>query len=554
VLAPEAKAEAEESQELSASPSQLSPFHHLVVLLVRFTCSNFPHLLPRVLFAEETIGPFVYWRTGGGSGSMVQAFSDLDDEPARERKPDAVPGFRAFWLSKDARVPVAEQRANLGARSASTLLYLHGGGFSLGSVAFYAESLLRLRAKVSALETERGVPIESDARFVAVEYDLAPTARFPTPLLQCLRCYAHLVEVEQIDPSCITLAGDSAGGNLTMAMLLALSGQAGDDGLLAERDWSALPMPGKAVLISPWVDLRPSHAAAFGPLRQPAKPRAEASTEKNEAASSSSPLDDYEWDYVAAEALLHFAQVYSGVLPRPRRVAGPLGWLADFCGGAGQEAEGNSEKKGSTARSGTFATPVTLEALARPGRRLARATHRVLAEPLFSQPPSTSSSNNDGPLVAQDQNSSFGGLEPLFPHSERQTDLVSSTSDLYVPIDGSASGDEDVAEAKQLLETHPLLSPSTGNWGAVRLERGMLVTWGERERLAVDIERFVERVHKLASSNNRHAAPRHDDGPAQDGDTAHASSMPEPDARAAWLQTYVESGPGGVHAWPFVNM
>ena len=215
---------------------------------------------------------------------MVQEFTDLQERPppismneknslstsstAKQRSVE--PAFRAYLLSKDARLPIEVQRSNLASRSATTLLYLHGGGFSLGSVAFYAEALLRVRAKICALEALDGNEDNvAEARCVAVEYDLSPAARFPLPLLQCLRCYAHLVEVEKIDPNSICVAGDSAGGNLVMGLLLCLDGQMKAESSLAERDWSKLPMPGKALLISPWVDLRPSHAHAFSQLRDP---------------------------------------------------------------------------------------------------------------------------------------------------------------------------------------------------------------------------------------------------------------------------------------------
>ncbi|PWN35955.1 alpha/beta-hydrolase, partial [Meira miltonrushii] len=407
---------------------QLSPFHHLVILLSRFACGNFPHLLPRVLFAEETIGPFVYWRTGGGSNAMS---NNAQSKEADEKS------FRAYLLSKDARLPIEVQRANLASRRATTLLYLHGGGFSLGSVAFYAEALLRLRAKIALLESDGPVDAENpaaEARCVAVEYDLSPAARFPQPLLQCLRCYAHLIEVEKIHPDSICLSGDSAGGNLAMAMLLCLDGQMRDEPLLAERDWSTLPMPGKAVLISPWVDLPNAWTEAVA---------------------------KYDWDFVAGETLLHFAQVYSGVLPLPRRVYGPLGFMNPFR---------------------------ALSALSRPSRKLARATHEALNDPLLPR---------------------LLGLNLIGTGVQSQSDTVSR-------YDSITAATRTRLHARQLLDTHPLLSPAIGDWSRIKLKHGCLITWGERERMAEDIESWVDSLVNQAQA--------------------------------------IEKGPGGVHAWPFVSM
>lgn len=580
--------EPEPTPTLSGSPDQLSPFHHLVILLVRFACSNFPHLVPRVLFAEETIGPFVYWRTGGGSNAMVQEFSDLQErqlpvlqmggKPHRglaaerplEQQTFIEPKFRAYLISKDARLPLEVQRTNLASRSATTLFYLHGGGFSLGSVAFYAEALLRLRAKICALEAADGNQDHvAEARCVAVEYDLSPAARFPTPLLQCLRCYAHLIEVERIEPSSICIAGDSAGGNLAMGLLLCLDGQMKGEKVLAERDWSKLPMPGKAVLISPWVDLRPQHAHSFCDLRGEKDVKSSRKEERREISDEGKKMQEwteavaaFDWDYVASEALLHFAQVYTGVLPSPRRVRGPVGWFAHVCSVLARDYNAETGK----GKAGLQSYPLgPLSSVIGPSKRVAQATHDLLSDPfLFSvlglKDVDFLSEAEESQAVSTSISDPTSSFAPLFTSSDRKTDTVPSKKQLYEPIvqkegkETSLRKDDNARrEAQELLDTHPLISPATGDWRRIKLKGGCLVTWGERERMAEDIESWVQAVHRDIESEKN--AP-----PAQDGE----SYQPRPSRISfdeegeeeddCWIETAVERGPGGVHAWPFVSM
>lgn len=545
-------------------PAQLSPFHHLVILLTRFACSNFPHLLPRVLFADQTMLPFVGWRTGGASWSLMREISSQD--PRRK--------WRAVWMGTDAYTPSETRRKDASSREASTILYLHGGGFSLGSVSFYAEALLRVLNKVAAEEGKQAyTPSAARARCVAVEYDLSPAVRFPSPLLQCLRCYAHLVEVEKIDPRSITFAGDSAGGNLAMGMLLVLSGQGYHQPEIgSERDWSSLPLPGKAVLISPWVDLRPDKAHAFAHLRSDI-PKGAASRSQDAITDS---LVDYDWDYVASETLLHFAQVYAGVLERPRRVMGPMGWLANVCGvlSRGLEAERDAaaeshKAKGSRKHSATATTASA--AVLNPPRKLARAVQDSLESPIFekllgfpSSPRKARKSSNGkvrgGKAARKDVVPETTGnaptlaasLMPVFAYLERQTDKVRSTAELFAPFSKDARGG---GTAERLLATEPLLSPILGDWSKIQLERGALVTWGERELLSADIESWVELVQTGRSSKSADTqSPSVDVNvpPRPDGEEERERAQRL--QRGKWLMSAVEHGPGGVHAWPFVAM
>ncbi|WFD20757.1 hypothetical protein MCAP1_003010 [Malassezia caprae] len=263
-------------RRLHFSPQGAQGLFHLYMLcFMHMLLQHAPFLPPRIALAAESTGPLVQWRTGGGAAQVIRAYWHA-------------PAFRAFWMGG------TSMQTNR-----TVVLYVHGGGFALGSVALYAEPLLRLLAHMSLRRPSSAVEC------VALEYELAPHVRFPTPLLEALRCYAHLIEHEHIPPSQIVVAGDSAGANLVMGLLLCLAGQATAD--VSERDWCALPMPAKAVLISPWLDLRPQEAVAVKSVRASCAPA---------------------FDILTPESLVQFAQLYTQRLLRPRRLRGPCTrWL-----------------------------------------------------------------------------------------------------------------------------------------------------------------------------------------------------------------------------------
>lgn len=109
-----------------------------------------------------------------------------------------------------------------------TVLYLHGGGYVAGSAASH-------RPIVAAFA--RGVP----AQVFAPNYRLAPDHPYPAALDDAERAYEWLLS-RGIPSKAIAIAGDSAGGGLTLALLMRL------------RDKGAA-LPACAVLFSPWTDL-----------------------------------------------------------------------------------------------------------------------------------------------------------------------------------------------------------------------------------------------------------------------------------------------------------
>ncbi len=129
---------------------------------------------------------------------------------------DRVHGMKAEWSTAP------------GAREDRVILYLHGGGYTSGSNLSHRH-----------LVTELGRAAQ--ARTFAIEYRLAPENPFPAAIDDALAGYRHLLDIG-FAPSSIAIAGDSAGGGLTVATLL------------AARE-ASLPQPACAVCISPWVDL-----------------------------------------------------------------------------------------------------------------------------------------------------------------------------------------------------------------------------------------------------------------------------------------------------------
>lgn len=109
------------------------------------------------------------------------------------------------------------------------ILYLHGGGYMMGSFLTHRE----LAARISR---------EATATVLFPLYRLAPEYPFPAALDDALAAYRWLIHNQGILPERISLVGDSAGGGLAMALLLAI------------RD-RGLPLPAAAAVMSPWTDL-----------------------------------------------------------------------------------------------------------------------------------------------------------------------------------------------------------------------------------------------------------------------------------------------------------
>jgi epsilon-lactone hydrolase len=114
------------------------------------------------------------------------------------------------------------------------ILYFHGGGFRIGSVSSHRDLIAR-------------IALASGCRVLAINYRLAPEHRFPAALDDAIAAYRWMLDCGLTSAN-IAFAGDSAGGNLVLAAMLALR----------ER---RLPLPVSAVLMSPWTDLAATGAS-----------------------------------------------------------------------------------------------------------------------------------------------------------------------------------------------------------------------------------------------------------------------------------------------------
>jgi acetyl esterase/lipase len=166
----------------------------------------------------------------------------IDRIKSQPQNPDAPLERRRAWMERisehvahdvtcepvDAGGVPAEWIAAPGAVSDRVILYLHGGGYVIGSINTHRAMIARIARA-------------SKARALAIDYRLAPEHPFPAAVDDATAAYRWLL-AQGYKPAKIVVAGDSAGGGLTLAALVAL------------RD-AGQPMPAGAVPISPWTDL-----------------------------------------------------------------------------------------------------------------------------------------------------------------------------------------------------------------------------------------------------------------------------------------------------------
>jgi len=159
-----------------------------------------------------------------------------------QRRAAFTPGDRLHPLPDDVQVTEvtaggvsAHWLTALGAEADQVLLFLHGGGFEFGSVRSDGELAARLGRA-------------SGMRVLFLEYRLAPEHPFPAAIDDVLAAWRWLRAGQGLSAASMAVAGDSAGGGLAVALLVALrdAGQA---------------LPAAAVLMSPTVDLTSSGAS-----------------------------------------------------------------------------------------------------------------------------------------------------------------------------------------------------------------------------------------------------------------------------------------------------
>lgn len=168
--------------------------------------------------------------------------------------------------------PVAGERVQApGAPADRVVVWLHGGGYAIGSPTSHRP----LASRISAA---------AGATVLLVDYRLAPEHPYPAALDDATAAYRQLL-AEGRSPDRLALAGDSAGGGLAVATALALR-DAGD------------PLPAALACVSPWIDL---------------------------AVSAPSAVADADGDVVlSAELLRHWAAAYLGPVDPHDPTVSPL--------------------------------------------------------------------------------------------------------------------------------------------------------------------------------------------------------------------------------------
>jgi acetyl esterase/lipase len=202
--------------------------------------------------AAQGCGPFFHSARPPGTLTARQKPENAMPDPeiaalrakiaARPRSPDYLQRRRdidergrQYGIASDVTVePVtangvrAEWTATPGATEDAAILYLHGGGYVIGSL----DSHRHLIAEAGRAAGCWGL---------ALDYRLAPEHPFPAAVDDATAAYRYLLG-RGIKPGRIAIAGDSAGGGLVVAAMVAI------------RD-AGLPQPGCGWCISPWVDM-----------------------------------------------------------------------------------------------------------------------------------------------------------------------------------------------------------------------------------------------------------------------------------------------------------
>lgn len=169
----------------------------------------------RAFLAENKADPDI---DIAGSRARMDAIADIFPVPEGCAVDDVdAGGVHGLWITAQ------------GAATDKVILYLHGGGYSVGS----SLSHRHLTAALSA---------EAEASVLSVDYRMAPEAPYPAAVEDAVAAYQWLLKEKGIAPHNIMISGDSAGGGLTMATLL----------MLRDRE---LGEPAGGMVISPWVDL-----------------------------------------------------------------------------------------------------------------------------------------------------------------------------------------------------------------------------------------------------------------------------------------------------------
>jgi monoterpene epsilon-lactone hydrolase len=153
----------------------------------------------------------------------------------QQRRRDADARGLAFGLASDVKVEkvsangvAAEWTSTPGAARDAAILYAHGGGYLFGSLDSHRHLVAELGRAANTVA-------------LALDYRLAPEHPFPAPVEDAVAAYRYLL-AQGFKPERIAIAGDSAGGGLVVAAMVAIR-EAG------------LAQPGCGWCLSPWIDM-----------------------------------------------------------------------------------------------------------------------------------------------------------------------------------------------------------------------------------------------------------------------------------------------------------
>ncbi|KHN99046.1 acetyl-hydrolase [Metarhizium album ARSEF 1941] len=201
-------------------------------------------------------------------GKVIESLNNPDVPPPKIYLPDVVPvsgewtGYRA-GAKQDEPAPTTSDREKYAemmkeVKKPTTILYIHGGAHAYLDPASHRPTVKKL-AKITG------------GRAFSVRYRLVPQSPFPASLLDCLVAYLMLLYPppgsfhEPVKPEHIVISGDSAGGNLTMALIQVIVeldrlGQR----IMWHGEERAVPVPAAAACNSPWLDISHSSGPYYG--------------------------------------------------------------------------------------------------------------------------------------------------------------------------------------------------------------------------------------------------------------------------------------------------
>ncbi|KAH7909353.1 hypothetical protein BJ138DRAFT_1010974 [Hygrophoropsis aurantiaca] len=243
----------EDVQAFSNNRTPSPPWVHVVRLIVPMTCcDDAATYLIQALggddVAKRVVGGTKWWQARGIRGYIdaewITAKKDWREAKKRWKAQEQQKNMPSMNFSS----AIPQESEDRPSSSGSTgvyneemdemrcILYAHGGGYYFGSLDQERYSIQRHARKING------------RRKIAINYRLAPQYPFPCALHDLLAGYLYLIRPppeashRPVKPSHLVVAGDSAGGGLTLALLQVL------------RD-TGLPLPAGGILISPWCDM-----------------------------------------------------------------------------------------------------------------------------------------------------------------------------------------------------------------------------------------------------------------------------------------------------------